>query len=43
VQEAAVTLAERSGYCVAVLPDGKGLFPECHERFIGGLLPLLTA
>ena len=36
VQKALVELAERSGYCVAVLPDGKGLFPEGHERFIGG-------
>jgi TPP-dependent 2-oxoacid decarboxylase len=35
VTEALRVLAERSGYPVAVMPGGKGLFPEDHPAFAG--------
>ena len=33
---ALVRLAEASGYAVAAMVNGKGLFPEDHPNFIGG-------
>jgi len=34
-QEAFEALATASGYAVAVMPSGKGLFRETHPNFIG--------
>lgn len=34
-QQAFVELADACGYPVAVMPSGKGLFPEHHPQFIG--------
>ncbi|RWR96364.1 LOW QUALITY PROTEIN: Thiamine pyrophosphate enzyme [Cinnamomum micranthum f. kanehirae] len=34
-QQAFVELADACGYPVAVMPSGKGLFPERHPQFIG--------
>jgi len=36
-ENAFLELADASGYPVAIQPHAKGMFPESHKRFIGGL------